>query len=338
MKTGRWRLLVLLGVVVAAVSGAGVYVAWPEPVSSRGTTPVAAAGVATRSQLAAAATGPHVVFRSTASGDGYGHVAIAPLAMPDGPRAITPATCDRVYAARDRAVCLAGGRGFTISYQTLVLGPDWKPRRELPLSGIPSRTRMSRDGSLIATTAFIRGHGYASQGEFSTQTLVTHTGGADIGDLENFTLVVDGQVVTAADKNVWGVTFADDDRFYATAAFGHTTWLVEGSLSARRLTARRQDAECPSLSPDGTRVVFKRRGDLPAGNWRLTVYDLATGRESQLAESRTVDDQVEWLDNAHVIYGLPRAAATSDVWVVSADGSGAPQVFIHDAWSPAVVP
>jgi Tol biopolymer transport system component len=193
---------------------------------------------------------------------------------------------------------------------------------------------------LIATTSFIRGYGYASQGQFSTQTLVTRAQGEEVGDLEKFTLMVKGEVVTAADKNLWGVTFADGDRFYATAASRGKTWLVEGSLSARRLTALREDAECPSLSPDGTRVVFKRQGTLPAGQWRLTVYDLRTGAESPLAEARSVDDQVEWLDDAHILYGLPRegaAAATSDIWAVPADGSGAPRVFVHDAWSPAVV-
>jgi hypothetical protein len=61
-----------------------------------------------------------------------------------------------------------------------------------------------------------------------------------------------------------------------------------------------------------------------------------------LTEGRSVDDQVDWLDDGRVVYGLPRAssggaAATSDVWVVPADGTGSPQVLVHDAWSPAVV-
>jgi hypothetical protein len=71
------------------------------------------------------------------------------------------------------------------------------------------------------------------------------------------------------------------------------------------------------------------------------VYDLASGKETLLAEQHSVDDQVEWLDAAHVIYGLPRTttgAATSDVWSVPADGTGTPQALVHNAWSPAVVP
>ena len=53
-----------------------------------------------------------------------------------------------------------------------------------------------------------------------------------------------------------------------------------------------------------------------------------------------MDDQVEWLDDTRIVYGLPRvgaAAATSDVWVVPANGGGEPEVLVRDAWSPAVI-
>jgi hypothetical protein len=39
-----------------------------------------------------------------------------------------------------------------------------------------------------------------------------------------------------------------------------------------------------------------------------------------------------------VIYGLPReGTAETDVWVVPADGTGSPAVYIPYAWSPSVV-
>jgi hypothetical protein len=101
-----------------------------------------------------------------------------------------------------------------------------------------------------------------------------------------------------------------------------------------------EDAECPSLSPDGTRIVYKQRGSLPPGQWRLVEYTIATGQIVPLAETRSVDDQVEWLDNANVIYGLPRSgsqAAVDDVWEVPANGTGAPKLLIPQAWSPSVV-
>jgi hypothetical protein len=95
------------------------------------------------------------------------------------------------------------------------------------------------------------------------------------------------------------------------------------------------------LSPDGTRIAFKNHGDLPPGQWRLAVYDLRSGAETLLAETHTVDDQVEWLDDHTILYGLPRTtsagAATSDIWAVPSDGSGTPRTLVADAWSPAVV-
>ncbi|AEV84022.1 protein tolB [Actinoplanes sp. SE50] len=284
---------------------------------------------------------PHLVFRSTAIGDYHGRVAMVPLAAPAGPRAFTGVTCDRVYAHRGEAVCLSAEVGFVTTYRAEVLGPDWSVRRSLPLSGVPSRARLAPDGSWVATTTFVSGHAYSSPGDFSTETLVTPLNGGRSLNLEtDFALSVDGKRTTAKNRNLWGVTFADDDVFYATAASGDKTWLVRGSLKSRELATLREDAECPSLSPDGTRVAFKTRHGQAPGVWSIAVYDLATGRSTLLAERHSVDDQIEWLDDRHVLYGLPRSGtgpSASDVWTVPANGSGAPAVFVPDAWSPAVV-
>jgi hypothetical protein len=290
--------------------------------------------------LAAASTGPRLVFRSTALGAGYGHVAVVPLSDPDGPRAITPATCDRVYASAFSALCLVADRGLVTTYKVALIDADWQTTWQSPLSGLPSRARMSPDGALDVTTTFVYGDSYTNPGQFSTRTLIGHSSGAQIADLEQFALIVGGHRVTAADRNFWGVTFADDDTFYATAATGGHTWLVRGSIAQRRMVSIREDVECPSLSPDKTRIAFKKHGNLPPGQWRLAVYDLRTGKEAMLAEQRSVDDQVDWLDNDQILYGLPRtgaASATQDVWVVPADGTGSARVFVRDAWSPSVV-
>jgi hypothetical protein len=334
----RLRVAALIVVLFAALAGAGSYV-WKvrqTQVSSLADAPLVAQG----GDLSALRAQPHLVFRSTALGQGYGRVAAVPLTAPDGPRAFTPVSCERVYATAEDAICLAADRGLVTTYRAQLLDASWAPTRDLPLTGLPSRTRLSRDGSLVATTTFVFGDSYANPGKFSTRTVVTRTDGDVVGDIEKFRLTIGGKVVTAVDKNLWGVTFADDDRFYATAATAGKTWLVEGSLSSRTVTALHGDVECPSLSPDGTRIAYKKHGDLPSGKWRLAVYDLRTGQETLLAESRSVDDQAEWLDDRTVVYGLPRDAAgtaTSDVWQVPADGTGAPQVLVHDAWSPAVV-
>jgi len=288
--------------------------------------------------LAAVAAVPHIVFRNTALGDHYGQVSLVPVAAPAGPRAVTTVACERIFATRRTSLCLSADRGLVTTYASTVLDQNFSPVRQLPLTGLPSRARISADGSLAATTTFVFGDSYASPGQFSTRTLVSSIDGASTLDLEQFALTIDGRANTAVDRNLWGVTFVDDDAFYVTAAVGGRTWLTRGSLRGRTLTSIRGDVECPSLSPDGTRIAFKRHGDLPAGRWRLAVYNLATGAETLLAETRSVDDQVVWLDDRQIMYGIERdGSASSDVWVVPADGSGAPRVLVPDASSPAVV-
>ncbi len=299
----------------------------------------AAAPTATRAELTTVLAVPHVVFRSTALDPSYGKVSVVGLDDPTGPRAVTEVDCDRVYSVAERYLCLSSDQGITTSYAATLLGQDLRPTGTLPLAGLPSRARLSPDARFSTTTAFVSGHSYVGAG-FSTQTLVTDDLRGVTTDLEGFTLRVDGRVRDEPDRNVWGVTFADEDTFYATAASAGRTWLVKGTLRGRSLTALREDAECPSLSPDRSTLVYKKRGTRPPGQWRLAAYDLTKGTERVLAGNRSVDDQAEWLDDAHVLYGLPRAgseAAVTDVWSVRVDGIGVPELLIPQAWSPSVV-
>ena len=334
----RVRVAVLAGIVVLVLATAGVYVL---RVQREQRSAGKAAPAVPVSGLSTALAGPHLVFRNTALGNGYGQLAVVPLSDPGGTRALTGVSCERAYAVPSRTVCLSSRRGITNTYRAQVLDKGWKPTGDLPMTGLPSRVRLSRDGSLAVTTTFVYGDSYAAVGQFSTRTVITRVGGSGSADLETFTLYLQGERVTAADRNFWGVTFADEDTFYATTASGGRTWLVKGSLSRQRLDSVRTDVECPSLSPDHTRIAFKKHGGLPAGEWRLAVYDLRTRKETVLAETHSVDDQAEWLDDRTVLYGLPRTshngAATSDVWAVAADGSGTPRVLVQDAWSPAVI-
>lgn len=333
----RIRLVAFLAVVILAVGGSIGYLVGSRAEQQdavRHATPVEQASAEAIQDAA------HIVFRNTALGPDYGKVAMVAIEDPDGARAVTTVTCDRVYVAAGRTLCLFADRGLVTTHRADVLDRDLSVTHELPLTGVPSRARLSPDGSMAATTSFVAGDSYAT-GNFSTRTVISRIDGDDRLDLETFTLVHDGREIAPVDRNYWGVTFAaDGDTFYATVSWDGRTWLVEGSVDDRLLTTLHADAECPSLSPDGSTVVYKKRGAGPPGTWRLAGLDLGTGVETMLAETRTVDDQVEWLDAKHVIYGIPRsgsAAATSDVFVVPADGSGAPDLLIPQAWSPAVV-
>jgi uncharacterized repeat protein (TIGR01451 family) len=55
-------------------------------------------------------------------------------------------------------------------------------------------------------------------------------------------------------------------------------------------------------------------------------------KETPLAETRSIDDQIEWLDDDRVLYG-----DGWHLWSMPADGSGTPRRFMSDANSPAVV-
>jgi hypothetical protein len=262
-----------------------------------------------------------------------GQVAVAALARRPGAPALTPLGCDRVHFAAGKGLCLGRGSGFAGGYRAVVFGADLRVRHEVPVAGIPSRARVSPDGRYGAVTLFVAGHAYAAAGSFSTQTtLIDMERGKRIAGLEQFTVTRGGKQVTAVDVNFWGVTFARaSDRFFATMATGGRTYLIEGSVGARTAHVIHENVECPSLSPDGTRVAYKKRVGSGA-KWRLSVLDLETMRDTPLAEKRSVDDQAEWVDDDHVLYGVDKT-----IWKVRADGRGQPHRFMAAGDSPAVL-
>jgi WD40-like Beta Propeller Repeat len=317
------------GGVVAVVAGAG-----------QGDDPALRASAAARKQLAAARAGgrPVVLFRALPGGHPKAtaqvELAAAAAGAAAGRRVPAGLSCARLYFAGGHALCVARSRRLLTAYRAEVLGPDLRVQRSLNLSGLPSRARVSPDGRYGAVTMFVAGDSYAAPGTFSTRTsIIDLASGRDVGALEQFTVTDDGRQVTAVDVNFWGVTFArDSDRFYATLATGGKTYLIQGSVSGRTAHVLHENVECPSLSPDGTRIAFKKRTGSRARPWRLTVLDLETMRETPLAERRSVDDQAEWLDDGHILYGLG-----GSVWMVRADGGGRPVRYLPDADSPAVV-
>lgn len=336
--TLRRRVWLVIAIGILLLSGAAGYgiLAWAEH-RARATAPSEVESVITEVRPA----GERVVFRNTALGPGYGLVASVPLSDPSAARSITDLACDRVYATADLQSCLHTDRGVVTTFNATLHDTAGREIRSWPLAGVPSRTRISADSQLIAATSFVTGEAYATVG-FATMTTISATDGSrDYGNLEDFALLVDDERVTAADRNVWGVTFADDgNTFYATAASSFQTWLVRGDLAAGTLTAIRDTAECPSLSPDGERIAYKKEvSDSATPQWSIAVLDLAAGTETMLPVTGNVDDQVLWLDDDTLLYGLAREdmVGDSDIWSVSADGTAEPALFLAHAWSPSIV-
>ena len=169
--------------------------------------------------------------------------------------------CERVYYAAGHGLCLSRTGALGASVKVRIVGSDLVPTHQLELPGVPSRARVSPDGRLGAVTAFVTGHSYADPGTFSTRaTIIDLVAGRKVADLEDFRVSRDGKPFRSIDFNFWGVTFArDHNTFYATLASGGETYLVRGDLRRRSMVTVQRNAECPSLSPDGTRVVYKKR-------------------------------------------------------------------------------
>jgi len=279
--------------------------------------------------------GPQLVYISRAA-DHYGKVVVAAGSPPE-PIPVDLA-CERVHVGPTRVLCLQSG-GLSGVSGGVVLDRAFEPVDGFGLGGLPSRARLSPDGRMAAYTQFVTGHSYNGGGEFSTATALIDLDTGWQTNLESLAVLADGAPVEAADRNFWGVTFtADSNRFYATMKVGPDTFLVEGDLAAGRIEVLDRDAECPSLSPDGSQLVFK----VPvSGGYHLVRYDLATRERTSLDAAGLVDDQVEWLDDDTIVYGVgrtgPKGERTADIWALDLAEGAEARLVVADAESPAVV-
>lgn len=287
------------------------------------------------------------MFVSVASDDTFERVAVTPLGSPSAAY-ISALSCKRVYFAGGHGVCLRAGAEPVIgpngpeptSWTAAIFDDRFQVLHTIALSGFPSRVRLSPDGLHAATTVFENGHSYAVHGFSTRTTIIDVATGRALGDLEAFETHRDGRLFREKDFNFWGVTFArDSDTFYATLATGGAKYLVKGSVARRSMDVVHTGVECPSLSPDNTRIAFKKQlGAHADGWWQLAVLDLATMTERLIpTETHSVDDQVEWLDADRIAYDLTGSATTADVWTVRVDGSARPERLIASAYSPAVL-
>ena len=341
--TNRVGLFALIATITAAAVGGYVALRVGDMRASVSAAAPSSAGSAHASVPAGSpAIDGRIFFRHVAVDAMYGRLAHTQLGSSSPIEFVDSIACEVVHFAQGRGICLAADRGVFTTYEAMILDVESaQPLAKLPLAGIPSRTRVSPDGRRGAFTVFVTGHGYDSV-DFSTQTLLLDLQTMEVeADLEDFTVTRDGRQITAPDFNFWGVTFARDSRtFYATLSTAGEHYLIRGDADARTATVLTPGVECPSLSPDEQHVAFKSRITIDGRvAWQIAVLDLATGSITDLSEHRSVDDQLEWLDEEHVLYSMPGSkgsGASTDVWLTRADGRGEPRLLLANAYSPAV--
>ncbi|KFZ81531.1 TolB [Amycolatopsis sp. MJM2582] len=333
------KFVVALAGVAALAAASVVYVVQAKAKSPERQAADATVAVDSSGQVGLGEQG-RLLFRNGASGPGYGNVASVSVSDPGGPRRISSLTCERFYTVANGGLCLAKDStpmaGAVARFVDAALGEV----KRVDVPGIPNRAKLSPGGRMGSWTTFVTGDSYSTPGTFSTRTAIMDRELNELSsNIEGIPLRIGDVPHRGEDVNYWGVTFAADERtFYATVATGGRTYLVQGDNTAWNARTLRENAECPSLSPDGKKLAFKKRvaeGDV--NPWREHVLDLATMRETPLAETRSVDDQVVWLDNDTIGYSLPRGnGKESDIWAVPADGSGAARLLVPLASSPSV--
>ena len=271
----------------------------------------AAAPVAVQAATPASLEGrPHLLFCSTALDSTYGKVALVPLSRPDGPRA-AGLDCERVYMAAGRCVSLLTV-GSSPPTARSCLGRTSSPpppadhRATEPRLAVARRAPGGHDG--VRQRPLLRRWRILYQ----DQHLRRGQRPAAAGRSRAAHPAARWQTMAPARFNFWGVTFA------AAVTASTPPWppgsihLIEGSLRARRCPHPRRQRRCPSLSPDGTRLAYKRRMPGRPVTWRLHVLNLSTMNDNPLAETRSVDDQVEeWLDDRHLLYSLEQGDRSS---------------------------
>lgn len=279
---------------------------------------------------------PFLMFETLGPPRAHGRVAMMP-ATADGTRHLTTLRCSRLSYAGGRGLCLTEEeRDGAVTNVAYVFDRTFTRGARLELPGVPTRVRVAPAGDIAAVTTYAEEESPEGERLAIESLLIDLRTARAIADLREFHIdVPDGAL--AGPFDFASVAFdRDSDRFFATLSTPSARYVVVGSVRARRLRPIAPDVASEALSPDGTKLIVKRRiGDREF--WELGVLELSSLAARPVDQGgRTVDDQVEWLDDRHLLYHDASDAGTS-IWVVAADGQSPPRVLVPEAFSPSVV-
>ncbi len=269
-------------------------------------------------------------------------------------RTATIMHCERVHMGGASIFCFGMPKGLNgvpdqtpdTHKQYQILNYALKPRTQNNFDGsfLVSRARMSSDGLFAASTVFTKGDSYmpGMTAQISTRAHIYSVASkTPVPDLERWAIFNKGQPLMPMGLNVWGVTFDPKNSalFYATVMAQNNIYLVKGNVNSRNMEVIAADIECPSFSPDGTRLAFKQRKTL--GGWNAAVYTIQTGKITVFEAPYSVDDQIEWLDNQTLVFEkktITAASATVDLMVRDAQNPTLPaRLWLANAGSPTFV-
>lgn len=278
---------------------------------------------------------PFLIYRNLAARPSDDTVALLRLASPGAGPGSTALSCLRVHYAGGRGLCVAQeGPPEAPEHAAYVFDKTLVRGLRIELPGVATRVRVSPDGQRGAVTTYAEVETPEGERLATDSVVIDLRSGQVIADLATFR-IEDDHGPLAAPIDVGSVAFErDGDRFFASIATPDRRYLGAGSLREGRVTLLRADLASEALSPDGGRLAVKKPG--PHGFWQLAVLDLRTWIERDLPHgTRSVDDQVEWFDDEHLLYHDADDTGTA-LWLLSVRGNDGPRVLVRGAYSGAV--
>jgi hypothetical protein len=281
---------------------------------------------------------PFIMFRALAPHHAHGRIAMISLASSEPVRHIASLSCVRLHYAGGAGLCfIEESDGTRVKHAAYTFDRAFMRGQRIELTGVPIRARVSPDGRYGAITVY--GEEESPEGErLASESFVLDMASARVvADLREFSITNPNHPQIEGPVDISGVAFsADSNQFFATLSTAGSRYLMTGSIDRRRLEVITTGFANEAVSPDGRRLLVKRRIGA-RGYWQLVVLDLETRAELALNQGpRSVDDQVEWLDAERVVYHDVTETGTG-IWMLPTDGKGSPSLFVQDAFSPVVV-